>query len=107
MSDEFAMGSASLVRAGIIKLKALMSKLDNARLVEVYAAGDVVEAHLVCTLLDDAGIHARVVGDALGLVGGGIPFGSPTSPRIWVFRDCEVEARKLIEQWETDRRGGK
>jgi hypothetical protein len=84
--------------------------MSNARLpkfVEIYSAADPIEAHMLCNLLEENGIDARVVGDALSGLGGAVPFGSTTSPRIWIDHASAPRARELIDGWEFERRGGR
>ncbi|TWU11236.1 hypothetical protein CA54_00400 [Symmachiella macrocystis] len=57
---------------------------NNPVVVEIYAAGDCIEAHAAATVLEDEGIEVQVVGEMLDSVKGGIPFGEPTAPRLWV-----------------------
>lgn len=70
---------------------------NNAELVEVYSASDIAEAHFVQSLLENAGIKARVVGDALS---GLPPLGEQVAPRVWVFQSDEAVAKELIAEYE-------
>lgn len=67
-------------------------------IVEVYAAGDLAEAHFLHNMLADAGIEARVVGDAIATLG--YPPGGRATPRLWVRPADEAQARQLIGDWE-------
>jgi tetratricopeptide (TPR) repeat protein len=67
-------------------------------LVEIFAAASLQEASLVQSMLQDAGIKSRLVGDQLEVLGGALPFGHITSPRLWVRREDAAQAIALIEQ---------
>lgn len=69
----------------------------DAELVEVYSAADIAEAHFLQSMLEDAGIKARVVGDTLS---GMIPPGEETAPRVWVFQPDEAVAKELLAEYE-------
>lgn len=65
--------------------------MDDAKLVEICRAKDVIEAALIQSVLEDAGIRVRVEGDMLqGAMGGRLRMGWITLPRIVVF-DCDAE----------------
>jgi hypothetical protein len=70
------------------------------RMVEAYAARDQIEAHLLRELLASHDIEARVVGENTlyaGVIG-------VEQPRVWVFEQDQAAARRLLEQYEEDRR---
>lgn len=75
--------------------------MHDSELVEIYAAADAAEAHLVRMRLEDEGIAARVVGDALEV--GSFPVGNAT-PRVWVHSADEARARLLMVDLEAHRR---
>ena len=83
-----------------------MTRTRLPKFVEIYAAADTIEAHLLCNLLEENGINARILGDALAGLGGALPFGSTISPRIWTDEANAVLARELIDQWEFMRAAG-
>ncbi len=66
------------------------------RMVEVYAARDLMEAHFLKDLLDGYGIEAQVVEEnscyagAVGLA----------RPRVWVFEHDQTRARDLLREYE-------
>lgn len=70
-------------------------------IVEIYAAGDAIEAHAAAAVLQDEGIAVQVVGEMLESVKGGIPFGEPTAPRLWVVSADAQRANQLLAQWQT------
>ncbi len=73
----------------------------HERLVEVCSAGSIVEADGLCQLLEEAGIHARVVGEGPGVAAGGLALGEDVSPRIWVYESDLARAQEVIEQWRS------
>ena len=73
----------------------------HERLVEVCSAGNIVEADGLCELLEDAGIHARVVGEGLGVAAAGLALGENVSPRIWVYESDLARAREVIDRGRT------
>lgn len=76
---------------------------DDGEPIEVYRAANLVEAHMLRSLLEDAGIRVRV--DPGGLEGtiGESPLSWDALPRIAVRADQAVAARGLIEQAVADR----
>lgn len=70
---------------------------NDAELVEVYSAADIAEAHFLQSMLEDAGIKARVVGDTLS---GLPPLGEVVAPRVWVFQSDEAVAKELLVEFE-------
>jgi hypothetical protein len=73
--------------------------------VEVYSARHAAEAHWVRARLEEAGIAACVVGEALQGALGDIPF-EAAAPRVWVRRSDAAPARSLIAQYEDELRHG-
>ena len=68
------------------------------RIVDVYSAANGLEAHGLCAVLEERGIRAEVVGEALGSAAGRLPLGEATAPRIWVREGDSRRARELIEE---------
>lgn len=64
------------------------------------AAGDAVTMELCQQALAEAGIKARVVGEALDS-----SFGTaiPLSVQLWVLRADEERARAAVARWEQER----
>lgn len=65
---------------------------------KVYACNLAVEAHMVCDLLSQAGISARVDGEFLQSAAGEIPLGNTVKVRVDPAR--AAEAREVIADWE-------
>ncbi len=76
-------------------------------ILEVYWAPDAHEAHLVCGLLEEAGIKARVVGEMLQSAAGELPPGPTIAPRVWVLASDEIRAREVIATWEERRKAAR
>jgi hypothetical protein len=64
----------------------------------VYECTLPVEAHMVCDLLSQAGISARVDGEYLAGAGGELPLGNTIKVRVDPAR--AAEAREVIADWE-------
>jgi hypothetical protein len=64
----------------------------------VYECTLAVEAHMICDLLSQAGISARVDGAFLSGVGGELPLGNTVKVRVAAER--AAEAREVIAEWE-------
>jgi hypothetical protein len=64
----------------------------------VYECTLPVEAHMICDLLSQAGISARVDGEFLAGAGGELPLGN--SIRVRVDPSRVAEAREVIADWE-------
>lgn len=78
--------------------------MSDPAFVEVYAAADTLQAHFLKNLLQDSGIEARVMGESLRAVAGGVPPGQATAPQLSVPKADGARARRLIEAWEASRR---
>jgi hypothetical protein len=66
--------------------------VSNDGLVEVYRAGNSVQAHLIASALEDEGIRAIVLDET--------PVFLPTTPQILVPGADAARARTLIERFE-------
>lgn len=64
----------------------------------VYECTLPVEAHMICDLLSQAGIAARVDGEFLAGAGGELPLGNSIKVRVDPAR--VAEAREVIADWE-------
>jgi len=69
----------------------------------VYECTLAVEAHMICDLLTQAGIPARVDGAFLTGAGGDLPLGNTVRVRVDPAR--AVEARGFIAEWEKTQTG--
>lgn len=78
--------------------------MDPSSLIEIYAAENEQEAHIVQAWLDDAGIESIVSGGSLQQAGGELPLGFATAPRILVSADVSERARELAMKWEEARK---
>ena len=76
--------------------------MDTDRIVEIYRAANLIEAHALRNALESSGIEARVIGDVLSTASG-IPPGVETAPRIWVHDTDEHSAREIIAAWQAKR----
>jgi len=65
---------------------------------KVYECNLAVEAHMVCDLLSQAGVSARVDGEFLQSAAGEIPLGNTVKVRVAPSR--AAEAREVIADWE-------
>ena len=65
---------------------------------KVYECTLAVEAHMVCDLLSQAGISARVDGEFMQSAMGEIPLGNAVKVRVDPAR--AAEAREVIADWE-------
>jgi len=70
---------------------------------KVYECTLAVEAHMICDLLSQAGISARVDGAFLSGAGGELPLGNMVKVRV--TPDRAAEARAVIAEWETQHTG--
>lgn len=68
------------------------------RMVEVFRAANVMQAHAVKLALENAGIPAQVDGDLLTSLAGAMPMGWESAPRVLAPETQAIEARELIEQ---------
>ena len=80
--------------------------MGDERNVEVYWAENAQDAHLARSLLDDAGIQAKVIGEMLQAGAGELPLGPSSSPRVWVPERDRTRAREIIAEWEKQRGTG-
>ncbi len=71
----------------------------------VYEAWDPRQAHLICQVLANADIEARVASDALEMGLGDIPFQHTTCP-VMVRRVDFERARAVLAEFETRLAGG-
>jgi hypothetical protein len=69
------------------------------RMVEVYIAGDVLEAHFLKELLNQHGLEAQVVGENSAYSG----LTAIAGPRLWVFERDRERAREILAEYEAGR----
>jgi hypothetical protein len=70
--------------------------MSEPEVVDVYVAANGPQAHFLRGLLEDAGIEAQVVGDALQAAG----YNTVTLPHLWVRAEQAKAARDLLRVWE-------
>lgn len=66
----------------------------------IYTAANAQEAYLLKGLLEDEGIMARVVNDAIQLAGGELPLGWTAAPQVVVKASDAVRAREIAEGFD-------
>jgi Putative prokaryotic signal transducing protein len=77
--------------------------MDNEELVEVYRAKSSVQAHMMVSELEDAGIKAMVDGDELQSGLGGDALGWSAAPRVLVAASNEGRARGILKHLDHGR----
>ncbi|HEX3658099.1 MAG TPA: DUF2007 domain-containing protein [Pirellulales bacterium] len=73
--------------------------MEDDHIIEIFSAKDPLEANAVCSLLQGAGIRARVVGESVNQIAGSLPLNGISSPRVWVPERDKNEAANLIKRW--------
>lgn len=71
---------------------------DDTRLVEIYRARGLPDAHVLRLRLEDLGIPVLIENELLQGVVGELPLGWPTAPRVLVPEDQAEAARAVIEE---------
>ena len=66
----------------------------------IYSAANTQQAHLLKGLLEQQGISASVVNDAIQLAGGELPLGWTSAARVVVAEQNALAARALAEQFD-------
>ena len=66
----------------------------------IYSAASTQQAYLLKGLLEEQGIAARVVNDAIQLAGGDLPLGWAAAARVVVDQDDALQARQLAEDFD-------
>ena len=77
--------------------------METEDLVEVYRAKSSVQAHMMVSELEDAGIKAMVDGDDLQGGLGGEALGWSAAPRIMVAASNEGRARGILDRLDHGR----
>ena len=67
------------------------------KLIEVYRAFSVAEAHMLRAALDEAGVEGFIDGELLQGAVGELAFGWSTAPRVMVSEKQLTAAREVIE----------
>ncbi|HMC10410.1 MAG TPA: DUF2007 domain-containing protein [Pirellulaceae bacterium] len=66
----------------------------------IYSAANVQQAHLLKGLLQQQGIAAWIVNDAIQIAGGDLPLGWAAAPRLVVAEQDALRARQLAEEFD-------
>jgi Putative prokaryotic signal transducing protein len=66
----------------------------------IYSAANTQQAHLLRGLLEQQGIAARVVNDAIQIAGGDLPIGWTAAAKVVVPEQDAVAARQLAEEFD-------
>ena len=70
------------------------------KMIEVYRAKNLPEAHMIRVMLGEAGITATIDGDSLQTGLGDLPYGWLTAPRIVVEESQAESARQIVTSAE-------
>jgi len=73
-------------------------KVSHPKLVEIYRARNLPEAHTIRIALEEAGVRVLIEGELLQGVVGDLPPGWATAPRILVEESQVSAAREIIER---------
>jgi predicted RNA-binding Zn-ribbon protein involved in translation (DUF1610 family) len=68
--------------------------------VVIYSAANTQQAHLLKGLLQQQGISAWVVNDAMQIAGGELPLGWTAAPRVVVAEQDALEGRRFAEEFD-------
>jgi hypothetical protein len=66
----------------------------------IYSAANTQQAHLIKGLLEQQGIEAWVVNDAIQIAGGDLPLGWTAAARVVVSDENAAEARQFAEEFD-------
>jgi len=66
----------------------------------IYSAANTQQAHLIKGLLEQQGIQAWVVNDAIQIAGGDLPLGWTAAARVVVSDENAEEARQFAEEFD-------
>src|SRR5688572_23151759 len=66
----------------------------------IYSAANSQQAHLIKGLLEQQGIHAWVVNDAIQIAGGDLPLGWTAAARVVVSDENAQAARQFAEEFD-------
>lgn len=70
----------------------------------IYSADNVQQAYLLRSLLDDEGIEAQVVNDAIQIAGGDLPIGWTAAAKVVVPDDQAEQAREFVARFDRQTR---
>jgi hypothetical protein len=66
----------------------------------IYSAANTQQAYLLKSVLEERGIPARVVNDAIGIAGGELPLGWTAAPRVVVAESDAEQGRRIAEEFD-------
>jgi putative signal transducing protein len=66
----------------------------------IYSAANVQQAYLLKGLLEERGIAARVVNDAIQIAGGELPLGWTSAPQVVVAEADAAKARSFADEFD-------
>jgi putative signal transducing protein len=66
----------------------------------IYSAANTQQAYLLKGILEDRGIPARVVNDAIQIAGGDLPVGWAAAARVVVISEDALKAREIAEEFD-------
>ena len=73
--------------------------LHTGRVIKIFTARDLLEAHHVRGMIESAGIRAAVMGETLSFARGEVPMTQETLPSVWVL-ECDAEAAMpIVREW--------
>ena len=72
----------------------------SGKQIVIYTAANLPEAHILRNTLDELGIHAAVINDAVQMAVGDLPAGWPTAPRVVVDEEQAELARRVALEFD-------
>jgi hypothetical protein len=67
----------------------------------IYRAANPQQAYLLKSVLEERGIAAWVVNDAMQIAGGELPLGWTAAPQVTVGENDAIQARQIAEEFDT------
>ena len=68
----------------------------------IYSAANTQQAYLLKGILEERGIRAQVVNDAIQIAGGDLPVGWAAAPRVVVGSNDALNARQIAEEFDRE-----
>jgi hypothetical protein len=78
--------------------------VSHPKMVEIYRAANLPEAHVIRMALEEAGVRVRIEGELLQGVVGELPMGWDTAPRILVEESQVNVARDVVARADVRKR---
>ena len=66
----------------------------------IYSAANTQQAYLLKGILEDRGIQARVVNEAIQIAGGDLPIGWTAAAKVVVSSESALKARQIAEEFD-------